>query len=247
MKYKALPVIALIFFSVTVYSQTLRTTFRTSDQNINLENHASQDYFYLYNDYKKGVVYFPDGYMETVFNLDLFRNHMLTKNSKGKPKVLNPHSKKPDSIRVGDQLFIYDNTHGFVELLKHEEDYTYFIKYRTDYRAEELSPGAYGSAPTTSSTQRVSVQAIQSGTGYDRQPLTLQNRSSNEVRITLTSGPVFLVKNNNEYTEVKSRRDLRRQFSLSRRDVRRFTRSENINFDERLDIIKLTSFIEDNL
>lgn len=243
--------LAMVFISqVTVfqsYAQVNRSSFRTSEQVIDVEELADRSVIFLYDDYVSARVHYPGKYSEVELNYRILADEFIVKVDDDNHKSLSVQ--ELDSIVTEDnKLFIRHPSLGFVEQIG-TDDQSFYIKYNTSYTMNEIRPGAYGDAPVTSSTQSVQhLGRLGDHAGHSRtdRDLRLTNASGNPVQLNLVSKPVFIMHHEDEYKNVISRRELLRMFPRSyRSDINSFVRQENISFDEREDLIKLSDFLKE--
>lgn len=234
---------------VAVYqsdAQTERSSVRTSDQTIDIEKMVDSTLVYLFDNYIKAKAYYSNQQMDVELNYRLLVDEFIVRSSGSSYQTLN--SKNLDSIiTVDNRYFSFKPEIGFVEKIDDKEN-RFFIKFQTTFTMTEMKPGAYGNASPTASTQ--SVQHLgrlggHAGHTHTSRDFYLQNSSGNEVQINLTSRPLFIIYHDNEYKNIRSRRDLTRIFPRNKRsEINSYIKNEDISFDVRNDLIKLAHFLE---
>lgn len=225
-------------------SQSIRTSFRTTERSIDLEKTADPRVVYLYDEFQRGTVYFSRGTTSQMrLNYRLLVDDMVMMNESGNTRSL-IRGAAFDSIRIQEKLFIFHRTYGYLEKVSNDSN-NVFIKYQSTHSMEEIIPGAYGQSPASSSTQRVNLisSSDTGGRGPSGRDLRLENLSGAEMEIVITRRPVLVIETDDGYLAFTTRRQLTRVFPDYRREIRNFVRSNSISFDEREDLIKLGRFV----
>jgi hypothetical protein len=225
-----------------IHSQSARSSFRTAERRINVDSLAEAKVLYLFDGFKKAVVYYPEReYAEFLINYRLLHDEISVKFTDSSTKALGTE-KLFDSIIVDKRKFVYKQKVGYLEDFNSKHDL--FIKHKTDYTMTELKPGAYGEASSTSAAQSVSVMAAGHRLPGELGKLVmLENTSGNEVQVTLTYTPKLGIVKNNEFIQINSRRGLNKYFPENKSEIKTFLRKNKISFSQRTDIIKLIEFL----
>lgn len=245
MRETRLTIFGLFFIlcPLLMQGQTHRSSFRTSERTINIEDRAEKKFVYLFNDFVPAIAYVGSDEKAFMINYRLLQDEIIVKDENGQTKALSKDLKL-DSLVVGAMTFIRHNRFGFLEKVAAGEK-TYYIKYQTTFSMEEIRQGAYGDAPATAAVQSVNVLAGQSqGINTMGEHILLENVSGNPVRVNLVSGPSFGYIDGADFIVVSSRRDLNRIYPDRSAEIRSFLRKEDIALDVREDLLKLVSFLD---
>lgn len=235
--------ITCILTVTTSIAQTHRTSFRSQERSINLEENAEKHFFYLFDDFQDARIYYPGQVSEARLNMNILNDQMILQRPGQDDQVL-ATTRRFDSIKINDQTFIHHRRFGYLEILQGARQ-NFYIKYHTSYSMQEIRQGAYGDAPATAAVQSVNVLAGQAHTMSETgEFLFLENQSGNPVRVSLLSRPTFGMIVGNEFVDFDSRRALNRQFPDHRSPIRSFLRNNDIEFDKREDLIQLAAFLE---
>ncbi|TVQ17383.1 MAG: hypothetical protein EA361_02480 [Bacteroidetes bacterium] len=241
-----LTVLIFTFLSAgKVCSQTYRSTFTTTDRNIDIEKLADPKVIFLYDDFVEAKVYQRGKVSDAEINYRLLTDEVIIRTDHpGTIKSL--YGNNLDSLITQDnRLIVFVPEIGFAEKIRTQTS-RYFIKYQTNHLMTEMKPGAYGVSSPTSSTQPVRNIATDGayaagGSNY----IHLENTTGNEVQVILTSKPNFMIYYQEQYQSASNRRELVRVLPGNyRSDINSFIRSENISFDNRDDLIKLAGFLD---
>lgn len=224
-----------------IHSQSARSSFRTAERRINVDSLAEAKVLYLFDGFKKAVVYYPEReYAEFLINYRLLHDEISVKFTDSSTKALGTE-KLFDSIIVDKRKFVYKQKVGYLEDFNSKHDL--FIKHKTDYSMTEIKQGAYGDASATAAVQSVSVMAAEHSLAGETRNVTLENTSGNEVQVTLTYIPKFGIVKNNEFIQINSRRGLNKYFPENKSEIKTFLRKNKISISKRTDIIKLIEFL----
>ncbi|TVQ90488.1 MAG: hypothetical protein EA393_05730 [Bacteroidetes bacterium] len=234
-----------LFLLQGIYGQTHRVSFTTIEREIDLENLADPKVVYLFEDFQKARVYYPnERIIEMYVNYRLLVDDMIVKTERrGIQSMI--RGDVFDSIRINDMLFIFDRNLGFIEKFENHGN-AFYIKHQSTYTQDEVVRGAYGEPTPSASTQAVNIvsaSSVAGRTGQHITDLTVQNLSEGEVQINILRRPVFVYFIDGEPETIINRRQLNRLFPDHRSDIRAFLRNESISFDERDDLIRLGNFL----
>ncbi len=232
----------LILAKSAVYSQTHTTNFRTTEKNIKVEENVEDRYIWLFDEFKKSVIYVENEYSKYMMNYKLTTDVFVAKDESGNSKMLS-EDLKIDSMIIEDRVFIFHPQFRYLERLGSFSN-TYYIKYRTTYVLEEIKQGGYGDALASASVQSINILAGQ-GEGIPTRGnfLHLSNTSGNPVRVHLTTGPLLGVIIGGNFKTIQRRRDLIRLYPENKSSIKLFLRENKVKFDVREDIITLIDFL----
>ncbi len=246
-KHLVLPffLLALILSATNAHAQTRKSIFRTMDRTVNIDEKADTTVLFLFDKFTPAVVYYPQEIAYLDINYKIFTDEMIAIHPQKDAMVLSTEVKF-DSIIVAEKVFIYDPTHGYLQKL--DNSLPLYIKMQGDYAMNEITQGAYGSNPASASMRNYNSIDNRTATTGNFDPLkNVQNTSGNEVEFTVTSQPTLVYIQNNNMTTLKNRKSITDVFGIKSSDVRSFIRSENIDFDNSNDLIKLAQFINEAL
>ena len=235
----------MLFLLQGLYGQIHRASFQSIERDIDLEQLADPKVVYLFEDFQKARVYYPDGkIVEMNLNYRLLVDDMIVKTERrGIQSMI--RGDVFDSIRINDMLFVFDRKLGFIEKFENHGD-AFFIKHQSTYTQDEVVRGAYGQPTPSASTQAVNIvsaSSVAGRTGQHITDLTVQNLSGGEVQINILRRPIFIYFIDGVPETIINRRQLNRLFSGHRSEIRAFLRNESISFDERDDLIRLGNFL----
>ncbi len=244
--HKLLILSALSLLSAQIIlAQTHRSTFRTNDATIELEEEANTSVVYLFSDFMPAVIYYPGEYAQMNINYRLLMDEIIALDERGETKALTTREKFDSIVVNNDMRLVFHNRFGYLEKPP-ARNKRFFIKHQSTYTMNEIVPGAYGQASPTSSAQSVNVLAGRENFSVASrgERLRLENTTGNEVQVNIVARPTLGLIINNDFNIINSRRDLNRLFPDHRSEIRSFLRSERISFDERLDLLKLVEFLD---
>jgi len=235
----------MLFLLQGVFGQTHRVVLQSVEQKIQLENLVDPKVVYLFEDFQKARVYYPDGkIVDMNVNYRLLVDDMIVKTERrGIQSMI--RGDVFDSIRINDMLFVFDEKLGFVEKFENDGD-AFYIKHQSTYTQDNIVRGAYGQPTTSASTESFNIVTsprIAGITGKHIADLTVQNLSGGEVQINVLRRPIFIYFIDGIPETIINRRQLNRLFPDHRSEIRAFLRNESISFDERDDLIRLGNFL----
>jgi|GEM_PF-2368911 len=233
----------IVFFSLTsgLLTAQERQTIRTSNSSINVGELANYELQYLYPEKTEGTVIYSDGEKEVYkLNYNILADEIHFRYDDDEIRVFEADA-PIEKITVGDDTFIYYKEKGILEVL-HSEKITLYLKHKINLSTLPIRRGAYGGTDHTSSIAEARVH--QPSSPHQKSEVRIDNKTQQEMDITLRYNESFLFVKNGETTEVRRRRHVLRKFSDHRRDIRSYCRENNIDFDEKDDVAKLAQYIE---
>ncbi len=234
--------LAVVLNNFSVWSQTHRSTFQSTEKVIDIEEKADPKVVFLFDNFKSAKIYYPDKYAELDINYRLLRDEVIVKTDESKVKTLSTRDKF-DSILVNNMNFIYNDNFGYLE--KIDKDGDFYIKHVTTYITDVVMQGAYGEAsPSSSVAKATDAQVGRSRKRGGIRPYEFENTAQNPIRVTLTYRPKLAMIVDDELITFRTRRNLNDVFSDYRSEIRRYVRSENISFDQREDLIRLSEYLK---
>lgn len=238
-------ILLLVLFAGFVAAQSKHHTFRTNERNIRVEEKASPDVVFMFNDFQPATVYYPDEVLVQLrLNYRLIRDEMIVIGERGDVKSL-ATGRRLDSLIVNNMVFVYHNIFGFLEKVPGIEQNNFFIKHQSTYSMSEIRQGAYGKASPSASVQNVSTISGANRSGARQVPgeTLLENVSGNEVEVVVIRKPQLGYMKDNVLRSANSRRELQALFPEHSSEIRSFLRKERISFDRREDLIKVAQFL----
>jgi hypothetical protein len=222
----------------------MQSRFRTTDARVNLEEKADTTTLFLFSRFRDAVVYYPSEFANLKLNYRILNDEMIALDANGNIKAINPNTGF-DSIVVEGRVFIYMAGLGYLEKIR-GINLPLYIRMQGSYTMNEIVVGAYGSTPASAATKNYNSIDNPHATRMNIDPTkNIQNASGNEVEFIVESGPVLGIARNNTFEPIQSRRDIQKLFPESASELRSFLRSEQISFDNRLDLIKVGKFMDD--
>ena len=224
------------------YSQERqRQTIRTSSSEINIGALVDDDLQLLYPEKTKGEVHYSNGEFEVYdmnYNILLDEIHYLTRRGRSHSLQANPPF---DKVLINDKVLIYDEQLGFLEQL-HSGKNNLYLKHEVNISTLPVRRGAYGTTDHTSSIDVATIQ--QPGAQNHVSEVRLSNPEAQELEITIRYNDYFVFEKNGELNRINNRRQLLRMFSDHSSDIRTFIRQNDIDFDNKGDMVKLAKYIE---
>jgi hypothetical protein len=238
-----LPLYLITVYANSGYAQTVQSRFRTTDAKVNLEEKADSAALFLFRKFNDAVIYYPNEFANLKVAYRILNDEMIALHPNGNIMAINPN-RKFDSIVVEDRVYIYHAKFGYLEKISGTKS-PFYIRMQGSYTMNEIVVGAYGSTPASAATKNYNSIDSKHHTRMNIDPTkNIQNSSGNEVEFVVESAPVLGVVRDNTFEAIQTRRDILRLFPMDASKVRGFLRSENISFDNRVDLIKLAIFIE---
>ncbi len=238
--------IILVSTTSALKGQVITDSFRSKQQNINIEENAKDQVVYLFNDYQSAVVYYPgEKLAQMQINYRLLADEMIIQGRRGSNQSL-ATGKKFDSLRVRDMTFIHHPEFGFLEKLEFYGS-KFYIKHQSTYYKQDVQRGGYGQAPPSASTQNVNVIATQHRNIAYSDDMLLRNERGNEVEVRVTYKPLFGIVDNGEFIAFTSNRRLRRHFREHRSEIRSFIREHNIDLDKAKDMRTIAKYLGEKI
>ncbi len=236
-----LVVLAILASGSLTAQERQRQTIRTSAAEINVCALANDDLQFLYPEKTKGTVYYSDGSIpeyEMNYNFLLDEMHYLTRRGRVHALQVRPRF---DKIVINDKIFVYDVEEGYLEKL-HTGNTSLYMKREVNVSTLPVKRGAYGTTDHTSSIAQTTIH--QPGAEFHVREVRLANPRGQELDITLRYNEYFIFEKNGEKTRINNRRQASRKYSDHRSEIRTFTRQNNIDFDDKEDMLKLAEYIE---
>jgi len=227
---------ALIFLWGSAFTQT-RQTIHSSDPQVNIEELAEPALLFLQEDFEDARIIFADGKVnEEKLRYHILLDEMQFLSRRGQVQNL---SKRPafERIEIGDKEFVYDPEASYLQVLR-EGEVSLFLKRETRIDAQPIQRGAYGGVDRTSS-----IDVMDSFTTETRE-VRFNNPGGQELEINLRYVETFLFEKNGERAEIGSRRQFLRAYREHRSELRSFIRSNDIDFDNPDDLVRLAEFLE---
>lgn len=237
MIHGALAVFLLI--AQIAYGQNERETIRTSARQVVLSESASKEIQNLYPAPKESIVMFGGRKEIRQLNYNLLLDFFYSSGDRGSITWFGPDD--VDSVRIGETLFASFRDEGFFQPVP--EAPGLLIKHRLDVSTETLAKGAYGTTDETASIEVLrGLTTATEGLGTSHTAY-LENPGGQELRITLKREQRFYLLKDGKPNDASNRRALQRAYPGYRREIRRFVRQHNIDFESKADMIKVLHFI----
>ncbi len=240
-----LSIIHMLVLSASISAQVQQEHHRSSKATVQVEEIASQDVQLLFPKSKPGVIYQENEIrVFDKLNYNMLLDILLVEDEDGELFAMSdPHL--IDSLRLEGKLFHYLDDHGFFEYIAGSGGEVVYRKHRVDVNAETVATGAYGTANRTTSIDVVRSLVDPSRADIAERTIEVENPSGQEIHLYLKREAVFYLLRDGEPHAVYSRRSLNRAFPDNSREIRRFIRDNNINFESREDMIRLSEFVYD--
>ncbi|MFP4692035.1 MAG: hypothetical protein ACLFMU_09015 [Bacteroidales bacterium] len=215
-------------------------SFRSDHRRIVVENNASTEIQNLYPEAMEAIVYYGGRQVSRELNYNLlFDIFYYEDNRKGFRLLDNPH--EIDSIRIEAQTYTYVPDHGFFEVVEAEP--LLLRKYAIDISPEVVVEGAYGSNVHASSVEVV-MNFEGAGAGGSVDPTILvHNPGGERIEVTLNRQSQYHIMKDKVPVNVRTRSLLLKNFADDRRELRRFVRRNDIDFEEDQDMVTLAGFV----
>ncbi len=235
-------VILLLLATNSLMSQERRRqTIRTSAAEINICALANDDLQYLHPAKTNGTIYYGDGKTsEYEMNYNFLLDEVRYKTRRGRIHALQLRPRF-EKIVIADKTLVYDTEKGYLERL-HSGKANLYIKHEVNVSTMPVRRGAYGTTDHTASIGQATIH--QPGAEFHVREVRLANPRSQELEITLRYNKNFVFEKNGEKTKINNRRQLLRKFPDYGSELRNFVRQNNIDFDDKQDMIKLAGYIE---
>jgi len=215
-------------------------TIRSTDTRVQVEKVADSTLVFLYPDLVDAMVTLKDGRTSQVkLNYSILLDEMHMQTRRGIEAVETRDLKK---MEIGEATFIHRGEEGYFEVLA-DGRFPLFMKRQIRVSAMPVRRGAYGGTDYTSAIDLAASIATNSGGDFNRE-IFLDNPSGQEMDITLRYNDYFVIEKSGKLISVNNQRQLLRDFPEYRNELRDFVRSENINFSNRQDLMKLVKFME---
>lgn len=222
----------VVFLSNSATSQTRQETIRTSARQVQIGEVASQELQTLLPEAVESVVY-TDGKSETRnLNYNILYDHFFYSDRRGRTLWLGPRD--VDSVRLGDSLFRSFEDEGFFVVVPGIPEL--LVRHNIDISTETLTRGAYGTTNETASIEVLRAITTASGANGSMHTAYLENPGGQELRITLKREEKFYVLKEGEVLDASNRRALQRAFPEHRREIRRYVRNNDIDFESLEDL-----------
>ncbi|MBW6497421.1 MAG: hypothetical protein K0B09_03450 [Bacteroidales bacterium] len=240
LRNRCLLFIFIIAASLPVFSQ--RTlTIRSTDTRVQVEKVADSSFVFLYPELMDAVIVTKDGRTsQAKLNYSMLLDEMHMQTRRGIQAVETNNLK---NLEIGSATFIHRGEEGYFEVLS-EGRFPLLMKRQIRVSAMPVRRGAYGGTDYTSAIDLAASIATNSGGDFNRE-IFLDNPSGQEMDITLRYSDYFVIEKSGQLIRLNNQRQLLRDFPEYRNELRDFIRSENINFSNQQDLVKLVNFMEE--
>ncbi len=237
-------VFSLILFltlSSVSMAQQRQENIRTNQRQVQIETMASPDIQLLFPESKAGVVYQNNRVMERTLNYNVLLELFFYTDRRGQQVWINPET--ADSIRVGEEVFHYFPGSGYFMAVPGESSGRLYVKFVVDISTETVAVGAYGTADHSASVDVVRVLPGGAEGDYASRTFSLENPSGQQLQITLKREDHYHFLKDGLPVDISNRRILQRTFSDHRSELRTFVRRNDIDFENREDMMSLAEFL----
>ena len=211
-------------------------TIRMMAGEVLVEEVADSSLVLLYPSFLEAVITHTNQSTYTAnLNYNILADAMQIQNRRG-IQTLNP--KDFSHIVLAGSTFIRHAEEGYLEVLASGK-FPLYHKRRINVSAQPVVRGAYGTIDHTSSIDQASyIRTGPTGEFY------LTNDSSREIEITLRYDEYYLIRKGENLVKINNQRQLLRDFSEYRNELRDFLRQENVDFSNPASLIRLVHFME---
>jgi len=239
----ALSISLMLLLSVSVFAQVQQEHHRSSAPSVKVEEVASTEIQLLLPVSKPGVVY--QGKEVRVFdrlNYNMLLDILVIEDENNEMFAMaDPHL--IDSIRLEGKLFHYFPEQGFFEYLPGKGRQDVYVKHFVDVNAESVAQGAFGTTNRTTSIDVVRSLVDPSGSDIAQRTIQIESPAGQEIQIYLKRDKEYYLLNDREVHPVRSQRSATRAFPEHSRELRRFLRTNVIDYRKEEDIIRLSEYI----
>ncbi len=227
-------------FMYTGVIQAQQQRIRTDDHVVQLEELANQEIQYLYSADREGAYYINGSEESGIFNFNVLFGLFHYTDARGQAQWLEPAD--VDSVRIGQTLFFPFGEQGFFQLIPESEKL--LIRHLVDVDAETRVRGAYGTTDETASVEVLhTLTKGREGRAANHHAM-LENPGGQQLQINLERKQHFYLHADGELVAIYNRRALQRAFPEHSRQIRRFVRRQNIDFDRAEDLIQVLDYVE---
>ncbi len=233
-------VFAMLAFTHAGVVQAQQQRIRTDDHVVQLEELANQEVQYLYTADREGAYYWNGSEEGGLFNFNVLFGLFHYTDARGQSNWLLPAD--VDSVRIGQTLFLSFGEEGFFQVVPESEEL--LIRHLVDVDTETRVRGAYGTTDETASIEVLhTLTKGREGRAANHHAM-LENPGGQELHISLKRKQHFYLLADDELVAVYNRRALQRAFPDHSRQVRRFIRRQDIEFDRTEDLIQVLDYIK---
>ncbi len=233
-------VFALLAFTYTGVVQAQQQRIRTDDHVVQLEELANKEVQYLYSADREGSYYWRGSEEDGIFNFNVLFGLFHYTDARGQAQWLEPAD--VDSVRIGQALFLPFGEEGFFQVIPESEEL--LIRHLVDVDAETRVRGAYGTTDETASVEVLhTLTKGREGRAANHHAM-LENPGGQQLHINLERKQHFYFLADDEPVGVYNRRALQRAFPDHSRQIRRFVRRQDIDFDRAEDLIQVLDYVE---
>lgn len=227
-------------FISSVTGQVRIERHQTDERQIQLDELASQEIQNLFQEPMQGTVYGKGAELSKLMNYNVLMDVFFVVDN-GRKSWVKPE--ESDSVRIGDFLFYFYPGVGYFEVISQPGEELVLRRHTMDISAQTVAVGAYGTPSQVASTE--AVRSIHESSEFEsvHQAAMMRNPGGEELHITLRREEAFYMVPGTEPVSINSRRALRREFPDYSRDLNRFVRQNNIEFQEAEEMIELAAFI----
>ncbi|MFP4024120.1 MAG: hypothetical protein ACLFVR_06295 [Thiohalospira sp.] len=201
------------------------------DKNSEINNRFTEQSLFLFNSFEEGIAFFKDGGIAKAnYNYNVVNNEFCyLKNSN---ILIISNIEELDSIIIGDKIFYYIDNKILETICSN--GITVFLNRKANIPSNAPS-GAYGTPSNTSSvSKKTSYYSDRSG-DY----VNLHNENDQEIPV---SEKLYLLIDDELIFATKIR--IYKKFKDHKSNIKSFIKENNINLQNRKDLIELASFLE---
>lgn len=232
-------VISGMFIS-SATGQVRQERHQTKERQIQLNELASQEIQNLFQEPLQGTVYGKGAKLSKLMNYNVLLDVFFIVDN-GRQSWVKPE--ESDSVRIGDFLFYFYPQVGYFEVISKPEEELVLRRHMMDISAQTVAVGAYGTPSQVASTE--AVRSIHESSEFEsvHQAAMMRNPGGEELHITLRREEAFFMVPGSEPVSINSRRALRREFPDHGRELVRYVRRNNIDFEETEEMVQLAEYI----
>jgi hypothetical protein len=245
MKKQLILFLITMIFAPGCFAQTqpVNFVFQTTDQNIDLEQHASFHFQYLLDLFTPGTIFFENGNTEKAemnYNVLLDEIQYFHNNQR---QSLMPDKPGIDHVKIGDHKLVAYEEEGFFEVFETSKG-PVLLKRKINTNSEIIVRGAYGQVVRTSTPRQVDGETFIRYEGAVYRGYGLHNPEKNEVEVTMRYEEVFYFpRNDNDLVKLSARREVSRAFPDKSKKINNFIRKNSIDFKSLESIKTLAEFL----
>lgn len=242
---KIIVLFCIILFAIPVLNgQVVKHSFRTSEGLIEVEKLANHEVVFLFDDFKSGVVYYPNQRLAQMrLNYRLMADEFIVEDRSGRHRSLSTGARF-DSILVHNKVFIYLDGQGYFEKLS-SGDVFFLVKHSSTYTIQEVRSDSYGQASSSAAMQESHILQIRGRSDMSNHSgeIRHENSTGNPMMVSVERKPTFGVLVDDKFVQIANRRQLLRQFPEHRSQLRRFMADENIDLVNTADLSRLVDYL----